>query len=141
MLETLARNWWVVAIRGTAALIFGLLALIWPAITVLVLVALFGAYALVDGAFALGTAIFGRGAARGSRGWLVVEGIAGIVVGILTFVWPGITATVLGAPANVNVEVSVPPALAGGSTNQATYVLLATGPTPLKMNRCTRAPV
>src|SRR5205814_7479536 len=56
MLETLARNWWVVAIRGTAALIFGLLALIWPAITVLVLVALFGAYALVDGAFALGPA-------------------------------------------------------------------------------------
>ncbi|OLB78695.1 MAG: hypothetical protein AUI14_12500 [Actinobacteria bacterium 13_2_20CM_2_71_6] len=95
MLETLARNWWVVGIRGAAALIFGLLALIWPAITVLVLVALFGAYALVDGAFALGTAIFGRGATGGSRGWLVVEGIAGIIAGILTIMWPGITALVL----------------------------------------------
>lgn len=94
MLETLARNWWVVALRGVVALLFGLLALIWPSITVLVLVTLFGAYALVDGVFALGTAIFGRGAI-GSRGWLVVGGIAGIAIGILTFVWPGSTALVL----------------------------------------------
>jgi uncharacterized membrane protein HdeD (DUF308 family) len=94
MLETLARNWWVVALRGVVALLFGLLALIWPSITLLVLVTLFGAYALVDGVFALGTAIFGRGAI-GSRGWLIVGGIAGIAIGILTFVWPGSTALVL----------------------------------------------
>jgi len=95
MIETLARNWWVVALRGAAALIFGVLALVWPGITVLVLVALFGAYALVDGVFALGTAILGRGRSGGSRGWLAVGGIAGIIVGILTFVWPGVTALVL----------------------------------------------
>ena len=95
MLETLARNWWAVALRGAAALLFGLLALIWPGVTVLVLVALFGAYALVDGAFALGIAIFGRRDGGGSRGWLIVEGIAGILAGILTFAWPGVTALVL----------------------------------------------
>jgi uncharacterized membrane protein HdeD (DUF308 family) len=95
MIEALARNWWVVALRGAAALVFGILALVWPGITVLVLVALFGAYALVDGIFALGTAIFGRGATGGSRAWLVVEGVAGIIAGILTFAWPGVTALVL----------------------------------------------
>src|SRR2546430_10896217 len=69
MIETLARNWWGVALRGAAALIFGVLALVWPGITVLVLEALFGAYALVDGVFALGTAILGRGRSGGRRGW------------------------------------------------------------------------
>src|SRR5256886_17243383 len=68
MIETLARNWWGVALRGAAALIFGVLALVWPGITVLVLVALFGAYALVDGVFALGTAILGRGRSGGGGG-------------------------------------------------------------------------
>jgi uncharacterized membrane protein HdeD (DUF308 family) len=95
MLETLARNWWAVAIRGVAALLFGLLALIWPGITVLALVALFGAYALVDGVVALGTAFFGRRGAVGDRGWLIVEGVAGIAAGIVTFVWPGTTTLVL----------------------------------------------
>jgi uncharacterized membrane protein HdeD (DUF308 family) len=95
MLETLARNWWAVGIRGLAALLFGLLAIIWPGITVLALLALFGAYALVDGVVALGTAFFGRRGAAADRGWLVVEGIAGIAAGIVTFVWPGVTALVL----------------------------------------------
>lgn len=95
MIETLARNWWVVALRGAAAVLFGVLALVWPGITVFALVTLFGAYALVDGAFAIGSAIFGRGRSGGSRGWLAVEGIAGIIIGILTFVWPGVTTLVL----------------------------------------------
>lgn len=95
MIETLARNWWAIALRGAAALIFGILALVWPSITVLVLVTLFGAYALVDGAFALATAIFGRDRSGASRAWLAVEGLAGIIIGILTFVWPGVTTLVL----------------------------------------------
>src|SRR5579859_333494 len=45
--------------------------------------------------FAIGSAIFGRGRSGGSRGWLAVEGIAGIIIGILTFVWPGLTTLVL----------------------------------------------
>src|SRR2546423_1350819 len=95
MLETLTRHWWVLAVRGALAVLFGLLALIWPGITVLALVALFGAYCLVDGVIAIGTALFGGVAAAGRRGWLVVEGIAGVVAGIITFAWPGITTLVL----------------------------------------------
>jgi uncharacterized membrane protein HdeD (DUF308 family) len=93
MLEALSRYWWLVVLRGVAAVIFGVLALIWPGITVLALVILFGAYALVDGVFTLGTAVFGDRPAQ--RGWLVVEGIAGIAIGILTFLWPGATALAL----------------------------------------------
>jgi uncharacterized membrane protein HdeD (DUF308 family) len=94
MLEALSRYWWAVALRGAAAVIFGILALIWPGITLYALVILFGAYALVDGIMALGSAIFGD-RERGRRGWLIFEGIAGIAAGILTFLWPGITALVL----------------------------------------------
>jgi uncharacterized membrane protein HdeD (DUF308 family) len=78
-----------------AAVLFGLMALIWPGITLFALVILFGAYALVDGVITVGTAAFGRGEAGRRRGWLIVEGIAGITLGILTFVWPGITTLVL----------------------------------------------
>jgi uncharacterized membrane protein HdeD (DUF308 family) len=95
MLEALARYWWAVVLRGVLAVLFGLMALIWPDITVLVLVALFGAYCLVDGVIALGTALFGGAAAAGRRVWLVVEGIAGVIAGIITFAWPGVTTLVL----------------------------------------------
>jgi uncharacterized membrane protein HdeD (DUF308 family) len=94
MVETLSRYWWAVALRGAAALIFGVVALIWPHITLLVLVALFGVYALVDGVSALASAFGGRGRA-GSRGWLIVEGIVGILAGIFAFAWPGVTTLVL----------------------------------------------
>src|SRR5262249_22012710 len=93
MVELLAKYWWAVALRGAAAIIFGLVAMIWPSATVLVLVVLFGAYALVDGVFTLGSAIVGGGEPGTSRIWMAVEGIAGI--GIMTFVWPGVTTLVL----------------------------------------------
>jgi len=94
MLETLTRYWWAVVLRGAAAILFGIMALIWPDITVIVLVALFGAYALVDGVISLTSAISGR-RGRGRRGWLIFEGIASILLGVLTFLWPDITALVL----------------------------------------------
>ncbi len=53
MLNQLAQNWWAVAIRGLVAIIFGVLAFVWPSITLTVLVLFFGAYALVDGVFAI----------------------------------------------------------------------------------------
>src|SRR3954465_14496479 len=77
MLETLTRHWWVLAVRGGAAVLFGLLALIWPGITILALVLLFGAYALVDGVLALYTALSDRPAAQGRRGWLARGGVGG----------------------------------------------------------------
>jgi uncharacterized membrane protein HdeD (DUF308 family) len=98
MLETFTRYWWVVALRGAAAVLFGLLALIWPGITLFALVIVFGAYALVDGVLMLVAAFGNRNGVAvggGDRGWLIVQGVASIVIGILAFVWPGITALAL----------------------------------------------
>jgi uncharacterized membrane protein HdeD (DUF308 family) len=93
MLQQISQHWWAVALRGVVAIIFGLLAWIWPGITLWALVLLFGVYALVDGVFALGGAVTGR--AGQSRLWLTVLGVAGVVLGLLALFWPGITGLVL----------------------------------------------
>jgi uncharacterized membrane protein HdeD (DUF308 family) len=91
MLHLLARYWWVLALRGALAVLFGLFAFFIPGITLLTLVLLFGAYVLLDGIFDLVAATRSP-----SHHWaLVLEGIVGIIAGILTFLWPGITAMVL----------------------------------------------
>jgi uncharacterized membrane protein HdeD (DUF308 family) len=98
MLETLTRYWWAVALRGALAILFGVTALVWPGITLFALVLLFGAYSLVDGVFTLVAALGwrDRGATdTGGRIWLFVQGVAGIIIGVLALVWPGITALVL----------------------------------------------
>jgi uncharacterized membrane protein HdeD (DUF308 family) len=95
MLEHLFRYWWTLAVRGAIALLFGVVALLWPDITLRALVLLFGFYALVDGLLALAALILGGRLAAGRRGWLVLEGIAGIAAGVFTFFWPAITALVL----------------------------------------------
>ncbi|MEV3979404.1 HdeD family acid-resistance protein [Nonomuraea sp. NPDC049758] len=91
-MQELSRSWWLLLIRGIAAIIFGVLALIWPGITLLVLVIFFGAYAIVSGVFELFAAF--RHGAR-SRAWLIFSGIVGIVAGIMAFAWPGITSLAL----------------------------------------------
>jgi uncharacterized membrane protein HdeD (DUF308 family) len=92
--KTLVRNWWVVLLRGLAAVLFGLLTLFAPEISLTALVLLFGAYALVDGVLALVSAVRRRGQAE--HWWmLLLEGVAGIGVGVVTFVWPGISALAL----------------------------------------------
>src|SRR3569833_1980304 len=90
----LRHNWWALAIRGIAALLFGLLTFLIPGVTGAVLVLWSGAYALVDGIFSM---IAAWRAPDGDARWgsLLLEGMAGIVAGVLTFNWPGITATVL----------------------------------------------
>ncbi len=94
MMQVLARNWWALALRGVFAILFGVAAFAWPSLTLAALVILFGAYALVDGVFALVAAV--RAAEAHERWWLfVLEGLVGIVIGIITFIWPGITALVL----------------------------------------------
>ena len=95
MFDMMTRTWWAVALRGVVAVLFGLLALIWPDITLLALVILFGAYSLVDGTFALGSAIFGENADGSSRAWLAVQGVSGVAIGLITFFWPDVTALVL----------------------------------------------
>ncbi|MEA2870364.1 MAG: hypothetical protein QOH67_340 [Hyphomicrobiales bacterium] len=93
MLQGLARYWWLILLRGIAAIIFGVLAFIWPGITLAVLVLFWGAFALVDGILALAHAIMGGNV--GSRWWLALIGVLGIIVGLLTFLMPGVTALVL----------------------------------------------
>jgi len=92
--QLLARNWWLFLLRGLAAIAFGVLSLIWPGLSLVTLVLLFGAYSLADGVFALAAAIVGRGNAE-LRWWLALVGLLGIAVGIATFLWPGLTALTL----------------------------------------------
>lgn len=90
----LAKNWWLMALRGLVAVIFGVLTIVNPAASLAVLVLFFGAYAMVDGIFAI---IAGASAPSGSRrwGWLIAGGILGILVGIATLFMPQVTAFVL----------------------------------------------
>ncbi|WP_159716131.1 HdeD family acid-resistance protein [Geminicoccus harenae] len=86
----LAQNWWALALRGAMAVLFGILAFVLPGATILSLVLIFAAFSLVDGIFGIIAAI--RGARAGVRwGLLLIHGIAGVVIGIAAFVWPGIT--------------------------------------------------
>ena len=92
MLGMVARDWWVFAIRGIAAIVLGILAFISPAVTLAVLVLMFGAYVLVDGIALLVALVRGDEAAR-SHSWAVaIMGVLGIVAGVVTFVAPGLTA-------------------------------------------------
>ena len=93
LLHTLAKNWWLLLLRGICAIMFGILTFVWPGITLLTLVLLYGAYALADGVLSLAEAVMGG--APAPRWWLALVGLLGIAVGILTFAWPGITALVL----------------------------------------------
>jgi uncharacterized membrane protein HdeD (DUF308 family) len=94
LLETLKRHWWVPVLRGIAAIIFGIIAFIYPGLTLTVLVILFGAWVLVDGVFRVAGAI-GHRASDPDWGWQLVIGILGIVIGFLTFRAPGVTALAL----------------------------------------------
>jgi uncharacterized membrane protein HdeD (DUF308 family) len=87
----LAQNWWAVALRGVFAILFALIALFWPGATILSLVLFFSAYMLVDGVFGIVAAV--RAASQNQRwGLLVLEGIMDILVGVIAFAWPGLTA-------------------------------------------------
>ena len=88
-----SRLWWMVALRGLLLLLFGLAAVFWPGVTLTVLVLWIGAGFLVNGVIALVAAIAGRDVE--GRGWLVIEGLLGLLAGIVTFVYPGITQIVL----------------------------------------------
>lgn len=94
MIQMLTRYWWVLALRGVAAIIFGILALVWPEITLLTLILVFGAYVLIDGIFSVIIGI--RTYGESERWWAsLLAGIAGIIIGILTFLWPDVTGLVL----------------------------------------------
>lgn len=89
----LAHNWWTVALRGAIAILFGLAVFVWPGITLAVLVILFGIFAILGGILALAAL---RDRNTDEPWWLLLlEGLLGIAVGIITFIWPGITGLFL----------------------------------------------
>lgn len=93
MLDDLARNWWLILLRGVCAIIFGLLTFAWPGVTLFTLILLYGAFALVDGALSIIAAI--KGGVPAPRWWLALVGILGIAAGLMTFMWPGLTGMIL----------------------------------------------
>jgi uncharacterized membrane protein HdeD (DUF308 family) len=95
MLGWFTRDWWMFAVRGVAAIVFGILALIWPETTLQVLVLLFGAYVLVDGITLLVALARGDVLARRHFWPVAIMGVLGIGAGLATFVWPDLTALTL----------------------------------------------
>lgn len=84
LVNVLARNWWAVLIRGIIAVIFGILAYLWPGATWIAVAILFGAYALIDGIFAIIATV--RAAETQQRWWpFLLEGIVGILIAAITF--------------------------------------------------------
>ena len=90
--DQLRAGWWTLAVRGVAAIVFGVLTFLSPLTSMLALILLFGAYAIVDGVVNLWSAVRGRGRAWG---WLVFEGLVSVGAGVVAFAWPGLTALAL----------------------------------------------
>ena len=115
-LNTLAANWRALALRGLAALLFGLVVLFWPGLVFAVLALLFGIYAAIDGAITLVPAL--RASDRGARRWLpLTEGAVGVIAGLVAIFWPGLTLNGL-------VYVIVGWAVATGTLKILTAILL-----------------
>ena len=95
VLRSLADNWWLLLLRGIAAIAFGVLTFLWPGLTLVTLTLLWGAYALVDGVIAIWAAFNASGGDAGPRWWLGLSGVAGILAGVVTFYYTGTTTLVL----------------------------------------------
>lgn len=93
MESTLAHTWWLLALRGVVAILFGILAFLWPGVAWIVVVASFAAFATMDGIFSLVAAFSGHG----RRNWwaLGLEGVIGLSIGVITLVWPQVTQLAL----------------------------------------------
>src|SRR6186997_3299095 len=84
---------WVLGLHGLASVVFGVMILAWPGISVYALTIVFGAYTLATGIVEFGTAFTTKG--RDERAWLILRGLLGITVGVLVFAWPAISALAL----------------------------------------------
>lgn len=87
-------HWWVMLVRGILAILFGIIALLAPGIALLAFIFVFAAYAILDGIAAIAASFQAR-STLGNWWVLLLEGIVGLIIGILAFVWPGETALVL----------------------------------------------
>jgi uncharacterized membrane protein HdeD (DUF308 family) len=91
MLSILLRSWWVLILRGLFAVVFGLIAIVWPDITVFVIVTIFGAFLMLDGMIEVWVGFLGRG--RDEQWWTdALLGVLAILGGVAVIAWPGITA-------------------------------------------------
>jgi uncharacterized membrane protein HdeD (DUF308 family) len=94
MLQTLARNWWAIVLRGVFAVLLGMGTFLWPGITLAVLIIVLGGYLVVDGIMAILWALAKRN--EGSFSWeIFLVGLASLGAGIVTLLWPGVTALAL----------------------------------------------
>jgi len=91
-MATLARNWWLLVVRGVAAILFGILTVVWPGASLASLVLLFGIYSIVEGLTSLVLA-FAR--AEGRTGTWVLHALVGVGAGVATFAYPALTAVAL----------------------------------------------
>lgn len=91
--DILGRTWWLELLRGVAAILFGAMALLWPHLTLFILVVLYAVYALSDGVFALASAI--RGGGLMPRWWLALVAAGNLIAGAAALAWPHITALLL----------------------------------------------
>ncbi|MGE5644001.1 MAG: HdeD family acid-resistance protein [Byssovorax cruenta] len=93
-MTSLTRNWWLVVLRGVMAILFGLTAIFWPDLTFLVLILMFGIYAMADGVFAMLTGVV---SSKYSPRWWVflLEGVIGFAAGLIAILRPGLAAFAL----------------------------------------------
>lgn len=94
MAAVLIGNWWALALRGLAAIVFALLAFSWPGLTAIALILLFGAYAFVDGVFAL-IAALREARVHGHSGALLCEAVLDLIIAAICFIWPGVALIAL----------------------------------------------
>lgn len=128
--DLLSRSWWMLALRGVLALAFGILALIWPSLTLAALVALFAAYALISGVVSILGAIKNRKADR--EWWLIlILGLVSVAAGVISIIQPALTALVLvlvmGANALVTGVLDIAVAIRLRKTIEGEWLLIAAG--------------
>lgn len=128
LMRGIARNWWTFLVRGLLAIAFGLAALVWPDVTLLALVALFGAFALLDGVISILFGITGR---ESIRWWMVIWGLVGVAAGIGVFLWPTIGALalvyVIAAWAILTGAMEIAAAIAWRREIRSEWVLIVAG--------------
>jgi len=88
-MDRMLQNWWSLIFRGAFAILFGLAVFLWPGVTLGFLILLFGVYAILDGISSILSAVKTRWWSR------VLGGLAGVGAGVVTFLWPGVTAIIL----------------------------------------------
>jgi uncharacterized membrane protein HdeD (DUF308 family) len=95
-LQTITAHWWVFLIRGIIAIVFGIAAIAYPGLTAILFVFIFAGYACADGILTLIAAVRLAHPETGRWWWMILQGVLGIAIGIVTILYPGITAYALG---------------------------------------------